>query len=122
MNSLKDIKKLLIKLFTRSVIARKSIEIARRWPSYGTYYFMRILNNIQISTKQLTVISKIVREKSPCNFLIFGLGNDSVFWLKLNAGGETIFLEDNDEWYQEIVKKLQEIKVYLVTYSTRRGD
>jgi len=72
--------------------------------------------------EQLKVISTTVKEKAPCKLLIFGLGNDSVFWSKLNRGGITIFFEDNKNWFQKITKRSKNLTAFLVNYNTKRSD
>ena len=83
---------------------------------------MRRSNNIQLSVEQLKYISMAVKEKAPCKLLIFGLGNDSVFWFKLNRGGVTIFLEDNKDWLQRITKRSKYLTAFLVNYNTQVND
>ncbi|MBN1213321.1 MAG: hypothetical protein JXA92_12170, partial [candidate division Zixibacteria bacterium] len=35
---------------------------------------------------------KTIQKKAPCKFLVFGVGNDSIFWSLLNQNGTTVFL------------------------------
>ena len=55
-----------------------------------------------MSKKQYLRIAKKLSEKSPCNLLVFGLGDDSYLWSKINNKGKTIFLEDNKEWISSV--------------------
>ena len=55
-----------------------------------------------MSKKQYLKIAKKLSESSPCNLLVFGLGEDSYLWKKINNGGVTIFLEDSKEWIASI--------------------
>ena len=55
-----------------------------------------------MSKKQYLTISKILTDLSPCNLLVFGLGEDSYLWKKINNMGKTIFLEDSREWIDTI--------------------
>jgi len=71
---------------------------------------------------QLKVICATIKRKTPCKLLVFGLGNDSFFWSSLNRNGTTIFLEDNKEWFQNIMKKAKNIKAFMVSYNTQRKD
>ncbi|KAM7473025.1 hypothetical protein LguiA_011208 [Lonicera macranthoides] len=70
------------------------------------------LNEISVS---LNVLSK----KSPCNFLVFGLGHDSLMWTSLNHGGRTIFLEEDKSWIDQINKKFPQLESYHVVYDTK---
>ncbi|KAL8059978.1 hypothetical protein ABFX02_03G123000 [Erythranthe guttata] len=47
--------------------------------------------------EEISVTSRILKEKSPCNFLVFGVGHDSPLWATLNQGGRTLFLEESNE-------------------------
>jgi hypothetical protein len=104
------------------LFALPSIALASRWPSYLPISAMRILNRIQLSTAQLKVMSMIVKERAPCKLLIFGVGNDSVFWSTINKDGVTIFLENNKNWYQSITKSSKDLTVFLINYNTKRSD
>src|SRR6185369_9391883 len=58
----------------------------------------------------------------PLNFLVFGVGNDSVFWQGLNPGGRTVFIEDNPEWFAKVKESLPAIEAYLIQYPTKRYE
>lgn len=76
---------------------------------------------IQLQSLEIFEIAKSVKSSGqPINFLVFGIGNDSHFWNELNAGGRTIFLEDNIEWFDKIKGKFPELEAYLVDYKTNR--
>ena len=55
-----------------------------------------------MSKKQYLRIAKKLSEISPCNLLVFGLGDDSYLWSKINNKGKTIFLEDSKEWIASV--------------------
>ena len=55
-----------------------------------------------MSKKQYLRIAKKLNELSPCNLLVFGLGDDSYLWSKINNKGQTIFLEDSKEWIASV--------------------
>jgi len=57
---------------------------------------------------------------SPCNFLVFGLGEDAYIWQEINKEGRTVFLEDDKGWINKFDNKALEI--YLVKYDTRAED
>jgi hypothetical protein len=79
--------KKLFEIIIKHFFVLPSIEFASRWPSYLFISAMRILNKIQLSTAQLKAISIIIKGKASCKLLIFGVGNDSVFWSKINKDG-----------------------------------
>lgn len=64
------------------------------------------INPGQLAIEEYFTIVKIIDNKRPCNLLIFDLRNDSSLWLKLNQNGETVFIEDNNEWYNTITKNI----------------
>lgn len=78
-------------------------------------------NPYQLSVKEYSTIAEEV-VKSPCNLLIFGVGKDSSLWMNLNAGGLTIFLEDNEGWLALVSQELPNIRAYLIEYNTTRSD
>lgn len=83
---------------------------------------MRKHHQIILSADQIALIMSSVRRKSNCRLLVFGLGNDSLFWQKLNQGGITIFLEDNEEWFRKVMKLSNKLNAFLISYQTRIGD
>jgi hypothetical protein len=76
--------------------------------------------DIQMHTNELYEIVRSI--KAPANFLIFGLGNDSVFWYEVNKGGRTIFIEDNKEWFDKIHSQHSFLECYLVDYNTKLSE
>lgn len=78
------------------------------------YYYKKL--NTQMKTKEISFISKSIRP--PFNILVFGVGNDSILWHKLNLGGKTVFLEDDETWIQTIQKKFPFLEIYKVSYNT----
>ncbi|MFA5759346.1 MAG: hypothetical protein WC942_08345 [Clostridia bacterium] len=59
-----------------------------------------------------------VYQRRPCNLLVFGVGYDSVTWLNINSGGETIFIEDNIHWMNVVRENLPDIEIIHYTYPT----
>ncbi|KNA18207.1 hypothetical protein SOVF_072950 [Spinacia oleracea] len=73
----------------------------------------------QQTAKEISVTDRILRRKSPSNFLVFGLGYDSPMWASLNHGGRTVFLEENQGWITQIKKEFPTLESYLATYDTK---
>ncbi|XP_077231862.1 glucuronoxylan 4-O-methyltransferase 1-like [Tasmannia lanceolata] len=73
----------------------------------------------QQTLKEISITSQILEAKSPCNFLIFGLGHDSLMWSALNHGGHTIFLEEDKSWIEQITSRFPILKSYHVAYDTK---
>ncbi|KAL2513365.1 Glucuronoxylan 4-O-methyltransferase 3 [Abeliophyllum distichum] len=72
----------------------------------------------QQTFKEISVSLRVLDKKSPCNFLVFGLGHDSLMWTALNHGGRTVFLEEDKSWIEQIKKKFPTLESYHVTYDT----
>lgn len=81
----------------------------------GTY-------RIQLSVNELTRIHSVLAAKENMSFLVFGLGNDSLFWKKINPGGRTFFLEDNEAWLKSITDSWPQLESEFVTYGTVASD
>lgn len=73
--------------------------------SFDYEYFIKNMkkqNKGLMSKKQYLAISKRLSEVSPCNLLVFGLGEDSYLWNNINHGGVTFFLEDSADWIEKM--------------------
>lgn len=75
----------------------------------------------QQTFNEISVSMKVLQKKAPCNFLVFGLGHDSLMWTALNHGGRTIFLEEDKSWIEQIKKKLPALESYHVVYDSKVG-
>ncbi|KAM0066521.1 putative glucuronoxylan 4-O-methyltransferase [Helianthus debilis subsp. tardiflorus] len=73
----------------------------------------------QQTFKEISVSLRVLNKKSPCNFLVFGLGHDSPMWAALNHGGRTVFLEEDKSWIQQIQSKFPNLESYHVVYDTK---
>ncbi|XVE60683.1 hypothetical protein DITRI_Ditri05aG0147900 [Diplodiscus trichospermus] len=73
----------------------------------------------QQTFKEISVSARVLEKKSPCNFLVFGLGHDSLMWAALNHGGRTVFLEEDKAWIEQIKQKLPSLESYHVGYETK---
>lgn len=72
---------------------------------------------------QVDELKLIINELKPgLNFLVFGLGNDTPFWMDINKSGKTIFIEDLEEWVEKTKRDYPEVNVYLTKYNTVRSD
>src|SRR5262249_61280326 len=71
---------------------------------------------IQMHANEIFLIARAIRP--PVNFLIFGMGNDSPFWFRLNHRGRTVFVEDQEEWFRKIHGENPLLEAYLVKYGT----
>ncbi|MCL7041853.1 hypothetical protein MKW94_004093 [Papaver nudicaule] len=76
----------------------------------------------QQTFSEISVSAKILEKKSPCNFLVFGLGYDSLMWTSLNHGGRTVFLEEDKAWIGQIQTKFPSLESYHVTYDSKVSE
>ena len=81
---------------------------------------MKAKNKGLMSEVQYTNVGYIMSAIAPCNLLVFGLGDDSFLWDKLNHGGKTVFLEDDKEWIENF--KNSNLLITPVEYTTFVGD
>ncbi|KAM0984391.1 probable methyltransferase At1g27930 isoform X1 [Malus sylvestris] len=73
----------------------------------------------QQSRDEITVSFEVLKSRSPCNFLVFGLGFDSLMWASLNPRGTTLFLEEDPKWVQTVLKDAPQLRAETVRYRTQ---
>ncbi|XP_073021106.1 arabinogalactan O-methyltransferase 1-like [Primulina eburnea] len=73
----------------------------------------------QQSFGEITLSFDVLRRTAPCNFLVFGLGHDSLMWASLNPGGTTLFLEEDPKWVQTVLKDAPALRADTVKYRTQ---
>ncbi|RRT44868.1 hypothetical protein B296_00052507 [Ensete ventricosum] len=76
----------------------------------------------QQSRDEIRLSFDVLQRRSPCNFLVFGLGRDSQMWAALNPGGTTIFLEEDPQWYAAVKKDSPELRAHHVKYRTKLSE
>ncbi|KAL7590049.1 probable methyltransferase At1g27930 [Lactuca sativa] len=76
----------------------------------------------QQSFSEITVSFDVLRSISPCNFLVFGLGHDSLMWASFNTGGKTLFLEEDPTWVQTVLKDAPDLNAAVVKYRTKLSE
>jgi len=78
-------------------------------------------NKVQQKLSERTITANILDEKGPSNFLIFGVGFDSIMWTAMNPG-RTVFLEDDELWAERVRESAPFLEIYTVNYSVRRRE
>ncbi|KAF2286488.1 hypothetical protein P3X46_011519 [Hevea brasiliensis] len=73
----------------------------------------------QQSLGEISVTFDVLKALAPCNFLVFGLGHDSLMWNSLNPRGTTIFLEEDPKWVQTVLKDAPTLQAHTVQYRTQ---
>lgn len=76
----------------------------------------------QQSLAEITVSFNVLKEISPCNFLVFGLGYDSLMWNSFNPRGTTLFLEEDPKWVQSVLKDAPALNAHAVQYRTQLSE
>lgn len=83
-----------------------------RIPKSATDQLRTSANTSPLTEKEFQLLSNLVTRRAPCNLLIFGLEPQYLSLSSINAGGTTIFLEDNPD-------KLSTIKINRESNTTR---
>ncbi|KAL4584769.1 hypothetical protein LXL04_009379 [Taraxacum kok-saghyz] len=71
-----------------------------------------------LSEKEFRFLSDIIREKSPCNLLVFGLEDEYLKLPTINKGGATVFLEDKSEKLMKMKGDGDGVQVFKIRYKT----
>ncbi len=96
--------------------------LATTWLGEKAFARVRWAFGVQIHACQLLAVRDALHRKLKCNFLVFGLGVDSPFWLSANAGNRTAFIEDDPTWFASVMGSIGNLEAYLVSYGTRLAD
>ncbi|KAF2316392.1 hypothetical protein GH714_041733 [Hevea brasiliensis] len=73
----------------------------------------------QQSRAEITLSFDVLKALAPCNFLVFGLGHDSLMWTSLNPRGTTIFLEEDPKWVHTVLQRAPNLRAYVIKYPTQ---
>ncbi|KAL3818696.1 hypothetical protein ACJIZ3_004601 [Penstemon smallii] len=76
----------------------------------------------QQTLEEITVSFNVLQSIGPCNFLVFGLGHDSLMWASFNPGGKTLFLEEDPKWVQTVLKDAPALRADTVGYRTQLSE
>ncbi|GMI87678.1 hypothetical protein like AT1G67330 [Hibiscus trionum] len=68
---------------------------------------------------EISVTFDVLKKRNPCNFLVFGLGYDSLMWDALNPQGKTLFIEEDQKWVDIVLKGAPNLRAYAVKYRTQ---
>ncbi|HEX7134180.1 MAG TPA: hypothetical protein VF228_16505, partial [Iamia sp.] len=96
------------------------VAVAR--PSPARLEAMRHVLHVQMSGAEIGRIAAAVAARPGGRLLVFGLGHDSSFWARLNAGGETLFIEDDAAWVEVCRRRDPSLAVVTTTYTTVRTE
>lgn len=76
----------------------------------------------QQSFSEISVSFAVLKERAPCNFLVFGLGHDSLMWTSLNPRGNTLFVEEDPKWIDIVLKDAPALHAHHVQYRTHLSE
>ncbi len=76
-------------------------------------------NPHQMSEAEYAYITNCIAGRRPANVLVFGVGNDSDLWCRVNTGGLTMFIENDAEWAKKVSQIIPDINVVMCMYTTR---
>ncbi|XVF11519.1 hypothetical protein REPUB_Repub08aG0035000 [Reevesia pubescens] len=73
-------------------------------------------NATLLTPKEFMLLSNLITRKAPCNLLVFGLQSQYLNLSSINAGGITLFLEDDPYKISEIKADSNRTQIYKVKY------
>jgi uncharacterized protein (TIGR01627 family) len=71
---------------------------------------------IQLHAIEIHRVWQAIARYPGCRLLVFGLGHDAPLWCRLNPSGRTVFLEDNEYWFDLIVRAHPSLECHLIHY------
>lgn len=69
-----------------------------------------------LTAKEFQFLSNILKDRAPCNLLIFGLEPQYLILSSINAGGTTVILEDDFHKLRALSPESNSTRIYLVEY------
>ncbi|KAK4772489.1 hypothetical protein SAY86_014264 [Trapa natans] len=76
----------------------------------------------QQNLEEVSLSFNVLQEISPCNFLVFGLGYDSLMWAGLNPRGTTVFLEEDPKWISTVLERHPSLHALHIGYNTQLSE
>ncbi|CAN6578579.1 unnamed protein product [Malus baccata var. baccata] len=73
-------------------------------------------NTSGLRKKEYQLLLNLISQKAPCNLLIFGLEPQHISLSSINAGGITVFLEDDQKKISTLKPNSNTTRVYKVDY------
>ncbi|KAE8721756.1 1-deoxy-D-xylulose 5-phosphate reductoisomerase [Hibiscus syriacus] len=85
-------------------------------PSECSKIRLNAANETLLTPKELMLVSNLITSKAPCNLLVFGLQSQYLDLASMNAGGITLFLEDDLYRISKIKSDSNRTRIYKVKY------
>jgi glucuronoxylan 4-O-methyltransferase len=70
---------------------------------------------------EIEAIIAAVEDRPGGSLLVFGCGNDSLLWERVNSAGRTVFIEHHPQWAADVSATIRS-DVVLVSYWTQRAQ
>ncbi|KAK8954794.1 Protein IRREGULAR XYLEM 15 [Platanthera zijinensis] len=86
------------------------------------HYAAQSTANGRMPESDLRAVAAVIRRRSPCNLLIFGLGPESLLWRALNHGGRTVFVDENQYYIAHYEERHPGLEGYDVAYTTKVSE
>jgi hypothetical protein len=82
---------------------------------------LSVINSGQMSRTEYEHVATVITRRTPCNLLVFGVGNDTDLWLAANRCGRTVFLENSAQWIERVRTRFGEPSpdIRLCSYAPR---
>lgn len=103
-----------LKRTVKSILSAPAFVAYRLCPCLPLLHLFRKVNNIQLTASEMAAVLAALKSRPAPRLLIFGLGQDSWFWHTMNSRGSTAFLEDQDDWFINILRRYPTLKAYQV--------
>lgn len=76
----------------------------------------------QQTMNEIRVSFDVLQSIAPCNFLVFGVGRDSLMWTSLNPRGNTLFVEEDPAWIKMVLRDAPILNAQPVNYRTHLSE
>lgn len=67
-------------------------------------------------------IAETIHQRRPCYVLVYGVGNDSELYIRMNEGGVTVFVETDMNWIGYTKHRLPHANIVHHTFPTTVGE
>lgn len=91
-------------------------------PKPSTYRIKASSSATNLTKKEFQLLSNLITRRAPCNLLVFGLEPQYLRLSSINAGGTTIFLEDEIEKLERIKTLTNTSRIYKVEHQIPAKD
>lgn len=91
-------------------------------PVSSTYPLKTSSNSDNLTKKEFQLLETLITRRAPCNLLVFGLEPQYLLLSSINAGGTTIFLENDTKKLSTIKTNTNTSRIYKVEHQIPAKD